>query len=56
MRLVDAALIHQILDKAAHGVVGEGRDHGGVQTKTAFQPARTLYSPPPSQTSNERVV
>src|SRR5882724_4776637 len=28
---VDAALIDQILEEAAYGIIGEGRDYGGIQ-------------------------
>ena len=55
--LVDAALVDEVLDQAADGVVGEGGDDGGVAGRSsACRPRATLYSPPPSQTWKARAV
>ena len=38
-RLIDAALINEILKKAANGIIGKRGDDGSVQAETAFQSA-----------------
>src|SRR5262249_44811123 len=38
-RWVDSALIHEILEQATYGVVGEGCDHGGLESEATFQAA-----------------
>ena len=30
---------YEVLEKAAHGVIGEGRDYGGLQAEAAFEAA-----------------
>ena len=39
MRLVDAALVDEVFDEAANGVVGERGDDGGAQAKAALEAA-----------------
>ena len=39
VRLVDAALVHQVFDQAADGVVGERGDDGGLEAEAAAQAA-----------------
>src|SRR5579871_963242 len=39
VRLVHASLIDQILHQPADGVIGERRDHSGIQPEAALQPA-----------------
>jgi len=52
--LIDAALVDQILQEAAYGIVGEGGDDRGVQAEAAFESASDIVFAPPSQTSKER--
>src|SRR4029077_20914675 len=40
--LVDAALIDEILEQAAYGIIGEGGDHGSVQAEAAFESAHDI--------------
>ena len=54
--LVDSAAQDELFDQMAHGVVGQRADERGARPKQRRKPRATLYSPPPSQTSNERVV
>src|SRR5438552_8885361 len=42
MAEIDAALEHQILDEASHGIVSEGRDDRSVHAKAAPQAARDV--------------
>jgi hypothetical protein len=52
MRLIDAALIDQVLDKLADRIFRESRNDRGVKARSsAFKPRATLYSPPPSHAS-----
>ena len=44
-RLVHAALVNEILKKPADGIVGERRDHRGVQAETTLQAARDVVFP-----------
>ena len=39
VRLVDAALVDEVLHEAAHRVVDEGRDHRRVQAEAALEAA-----------------
>src|SRR5215469_7806725 len=41
-RLIDAALIHQILNEAAYRIIGERGDDGGIHAKAAFEAARDV--------------
>jgi len=45
VRLVDAALIHEVFDKAPDGVVGECGDDAGAQTEAALEAAGDIVFP-----------
>ena len=53
---VDAALEDEVFDEAADLVVRERGDDRGAEAERARRPPVTLYSPPPSQAANWRVV
>ena len=40
--LVHAALVHQVLDQPACGIVGEGGDVGSLETEAPLKPARDV--------------
>ncbi len=42
VRLIDAALQHQVFEQAAYGIVGERGDDGRLQSEAAPQPARDV--------------
>src|SRR6185312_485118 len=46
MRLIDAALINQVLHQAAHWIIGESRHHGGVEPEAALQAASDVVFAP----------
>src|SRR5215472_9878653 len=42
IRLVNAALINQVLDQATHWVFRQRRNHRGIQAEAPLQPARNV--------------